>query len=142
MRCGAAAGLNINARTVSAVQVRVVERSIEGRHSTINTVLKRAPHASVCYLSLELRFCHLQELAATNPTCMAALQQRLRGLETADGLRHAVMQLGLQLASLCLQIASQCFLGVCWACMTKHANMFAVLGFQTWSRCSTGTSFR
>lgn len=53
------------ARWLSAFRaVRTVERSVEGVHSIISKLLKRAPAAKVPYLSLELRYHMLRPLLA------------------------------------------------------------------------------
>ena len=54
-------------------QVRLAERSVEGRHSRIHRIQERAPASSVGYLSLEMRFIELQKLSSSNPE--AALMQ-------------------------------------------------------------------
>ena len=72
-------------------RVRIAERSVEGRHSVIHHIQKRAPRAGVPYLSLELRFGQLQQIAATNPECLQAMMTQLMGLETTAGLRKAIM---------------------------------------------------
>ena len=71
----------------------MAERSVEGRHSRIHRVLKRAPNASVPYLSLEMRFPLLQELLATKPECMRSLLTSWTKLETTAGMQKAVMPL-------------------------------------------------
>ena len=76
-------------------QVRVAERSVEGRHSRVHGILKRAPRAGVAYLSLEMRFPLLQELAATKPQCLQSLLSSWTKLETHVGMVRAVMWLGL-----------------------------------------------
>ena len=56
-------------------------------------MLKRAPNASVPYLSLEMRFPLLQELLATKPECMRSLLTSWTKLETTAGMQKAVMPL-------------------------------------------------
>ena len=87
-------------------QVRIAERSVEGRHSRIHQVLKRAPRSSVAYLSLELRFCLLQELVSTQPECMRSLLGAWTRLETTSGMVRAVMPL-------CLSFNSHFFVILC-----------------------------
>ena len=87
-------------------QVRIAERSVEGRHSRIHRVLKRAPRSSVAYLSLELRFCLLQELVSTQPECMRSLLGAWTRLETTSGMVRAVMPL-------CLSFNSHFFVILC-----------------------------
>lgn len=79
--------------SLSVTKVRIAERSVEGRHSVIHHILKRAPRASVPYLSLELRFPSLQRVAATSPGCLQSIMNHLMGMERTDGLRKAVMWL-------------------------------------------------
>lgn len=74
-------------------EVRVAERSVEGRHARVHQVLKRAPRASIPYISLELRFVQLRRVATLNPACLNAMIEHLVGLETSTGLRKAVMHL-------------------------------------------------
>lgn len=47
--------------------IKIVERSTEGIHSLVSHALKRAPAASVGYLSVELRFHSFWERLAKNP---------------------------------------------------------------------------
>lgn len=47
--------------------IRVVERPVEGLHSRISGVLKRAPSASVSLISNELRFPSLCDLLISQP---------------------------------------------------------------------------
>ena len=49
------------------IQVRIAERSVEGRHALVNRIRDRAPSSTVAYISMEMRFRHLQMMAATNP---------------------------------------------------------------------------
>ena len=78
----------------SSNQVRVAERSVEGRHARINQIQRRAQRASVAYYSYTLRFCYLQRIAATAPACLQSLLDALHKLETSKGLVKAVMWLG------------------------------------------------
>lgn len=71
----------------------MAERSVEGRHSLIHRIRERAPAASMAYISQEVRYKHLQLLAATNPRALSELQQRLRGMETSAGFHTAVLSL-------------------------------------------------
>lgn len=48
-------------------EVRVAERSVEGRHSIINRIRKRCPAARCPYISLEFRFDWMRRVAATTP---------------------------------------------------------------------------
>lgn len=48
-------------------QVRIAERSVEGRHARVNRILERAPAGSCAYLSSEMRFCELEKVASTQP---------------------------------------------------------------------------
>lgn len=66
---------------------------MEGRHSRIHAIQKRAPHCNTAYLSHEMRFAMLQELAATSPCVLRQVQQQLHGMESSEGLRRPVMQL-------------------------------------------------
>lgn len=86
-------------QSLSVTKVRIAERSVEGRHSVIHHILKRAPRASVSYLSLELRFPSLQRVAATSPGCLQSIMNHLMGMERTDGLRKAVMWLVVILSS-------------------------------------------
>lgn len=87
-------------------KVRVAERSVEGRHSVLHRVLRRAPRASISYLSLEMRFQHLQQLAATRPECLQGLLSAWVQLETTAGLRQAVVCFVLTFQCLCVQLLS------------------------------------
>ena len=80
-------------------KVRVAERSVEGRHSVINGVLKRAPAASVAYLSSELRFRHLKELTMTQPQCLKDMGHALQGIETRNGWQRAIVLLDLYIGN-------------------------------------------
>ena len=83
-------------------EVRVAERSVEGRHARIHQIQKRAPRAGIPYISHELRFPNLKALASSNPLALRELTARLSGIETAQGLRRAVMSLVLAFViSLC-----------------------------------------
>lgn len=64
---------------------------MEGRHSRIHGILKRAPRASLAYINLELRFSNLQQLAATRPSIINGIIKQITGIETGKGLQHAVM---------------------------------------------------
>lgn len=48
-------------------EVRMVTRSVEGLHSHIARVLRRAPASKLPYLSFELRASQLLELASYDP---------------------------------------------------------------------------
>ena len=103
--------LNFEANPVKCIQVRIAERSVEGRHSRIHRILKRAPRAGVAYLSLEMRFPLLQELAATKPDCLKHLLGSWTKLETAAGMRRAVMS-----PRLCLEWSVNfvlCYVALC-----------------------------
>ena len=73
------------APSMQCAQVRVAERSVEGRHSVIHRIQRRAPRASIGYISLEMRFCQLRKIAATNPACLKDMTSYLMGLERSDG---------------------------------------------------------
>ena len=128
-----------------AVEVRVAERSIEGRHSYIGRVLKRAPAAQLAYQSLELRFASLQRLASTKPLAAApkfgdwrrgqgqrfffggtgtptqvlrALQQQLQlhGFESSAGFREVVLN--------CPQALLCCAVNACATETLKHCTFW------------------
>lgn len=71
--------------------MRVAERSVEGRHSNIHRIQKRAPRSNVPYLSLEMRFSHLRQLAATRPSILKGMSDSVYKMETKDGIKRAVM---------------------------------------------------
>lgn len=74
-------------------EVRIAERSVEGRRSLIHRIRERAPAASMAYLSSEIRYQHLERLAATEPKTMIGLQQYLYGVETSAGFHIATLSL-------------------------------------------------
>ena len=75
----------------SICQVRTAERSVEGRHSLVSRILRRAPRASTGYISLELRFPHLQYVASTRPQLLKGVSNAISGMETHAGLVTLVM---------------------------------------------------
>ena len=77
--------------TCKLSKVRAAERSIEGCHSRIHTIQKRAPRASTAYLSLELRFAHLRKISSIHPEIIRGITQTLEGIETHKGLVSIVM---------------------------------------------------
>ena len=52
--------------------IRLAERSVEGIHSVVTRVYKRAPHASIPYISVELRFRSFWESVSHNPAVTPA----------------------------------------------------------------------
>lgn len=58
--------------------VRTVERSVEGVHSIITKLMKRAPAAKVPYISLDLRFHMLKPILSEMAFCPQATQPYLR----------------------------------------------------------------
>ena len=70
--------------------IRVAERSVEGRHSLVSRVRKRAPSATTPYVSLELRWPDLQRVATTQPALLESVQQRVQMLCTGAGFRATV----------------------------------------------------
>lgn len=78
--------------TQQAFQVKVVERTVEGRHSRIHNVFKRAPHASPPYISMELRFSELEDVMVQNPQEIATLAAEHNKLCSFKGLRDAVVK--------------------------------------------------
>jgi hypothetical protein len=77
--------------TCKLSKVRTAERSIEGCHSRIHNIQKRAPRAGTAYLSLELRFSHLRKISAIHPEIIRGITQAVQGIETHTGLVSAVM---------------------------------------------------
>ena len=47
--------------------IRVAERSVEGVHAIVTRTYKRAPHAAIPYISIELRFRDFWDAMATDP---------------------------------------------------------------------------
>ena len=72
-------------------KVRIAERSVEGRHSVIHRIQRRAPRASTPYLSLEMRLPYLRRLASTSPECLQGMQDSLVKLETTKGMIQAIV---------------------------------------------------
>ena len=74
------------------MQVRIVERSVEGLHSIIKRTLSRAPAATISYLSLELRYGHLLHCAISEPADFAFASERYRDIFTMNGFRALVCE--------------------------------------------------
>ena len=72
-------------------EVRVAERSVEGRHSRIHNIQKRAPRANTGYISLDLRFPYLQKVSPTRPEMMRGVANMIQGIETHSGFVDALM---------------------------------------------------
>ena len=69
----------------------MAERSVEGRHSRIHNIQKRAPRAATGYMSLEMRFAYLQKVSSTRPELMRGVANMIQGIETHSGFVDAVM---------------------------------------------------
>lgn len=111
-------------------KVRVAERSVEGRHSSVHRILKRAPRASICYISLEMRFPYIQRIAATQPECMQNLGDALVKMETTAGVRRAVMSF----VSLLMSVSSFQFVFVFCiviVCLSQHDVSIKVVAVST-----------
>ena len=142
-------------------KVRVAERSVEGRHSRIHQVLKRAPRASVAYLSNELRFVQLQKLCSTSPLTLRSMTDHLVGLETSTGIRQAVRPGSFSVALLTppVTIAAIAIVyvggnwingmtvygthsdtGPYWGCALRWKSTCPDLALQMLSNWSTGTT--
>lgn len=74
-------------------EVRVVERTTEGLHSTVARVLDRAPRANHSYLSLELRFAQIMHLCIVEPVHFRAALGSFERLVTLSGFRNEVLRL-------------------------------------------------
>lgn len=82
-------------------EVRVVERTTEGLHSTVSRALARAPRANLPYLSLELRFAQIMHLCIVEPVHFKAALGTFERLVTLSGFRNEVLRLvGLSLMSI------------------------------------------
>ena len=88
----------------------MAERSVEGRHSLISRIRKRAPRAGLPYISLELRFQHLQAMAATEPRALMRLQHQLQIMSSSEGFRKTVQYLCQQILfqTFCLSFGNCC----------------------------------
>ncbi|CAE8608181.1 unnamed protein product [Polarella glacialis] len=80
-------------RVASFRLIRIVERSVEGWHSLINKVRKRAPNANPAYLSLELRMKEFEQTLLRNPHHLPALASEYQSICTLAGWTSAVLQL-------------------------------------------------
>lgn len=74
--------------------IKVQERSIEGQHSRVSRILKRAPTASLSYLSTELRWDALCKLVTAQPGILETSAHRMLLIEKLVGFRAAVLTLG------------------------------------------------
>ena len=64
---------------------------MEGRHSRVHNIRKRAPNASTGYLSLEMRMEHLHKVSSTRPALVRGVMKSIHGIETNDGMISATM---------------------------------------------------
>lgn len=75
--------------------IRLVERSVEGVHAIVTRTMKRAPAATLPYISIELRFRSFWESIASNPMVTWTIEHRwlfrvrcsIRLLPDSGGLR-------------------------------------------------------
>ena len=82
-------------RWVSALTlIRVVERPVEGLHSRVNTILKRAPNASMSYISHELRWESLCQIIIGKPQARFVLELESRRLSMPLNVRRSILPLG------------------------------------------------
>ena len=76
--------------------IRVVERPVEGLHSRVSGVLKRAPNSSMSYISNELRFSMLCQMIISNPQALCTSADFLHAVERQVGFRRCVLSVGLK----------------------------------------------
>ena len=70
-----------------------MERSVEGTHSLLARVLRRAPAAKMSYLSSELRFSQMVRDAFRGPSELSYLLKELTGVESLAGFRTCILTL-------------------------------------------------
>lgn len=71
--------------------IRVQERSIEGQHSRVSKILKRAPSASMALISHELRWHALSKLVTSQPSLLEVGALKVLMIEKVSGFRAAVL---------------------------------------------------